>query len=108
MRTATARRPYRGARSLLKSWERHPGAKKVVQDVSQKHLINHQMSVVAIGHDDEAGFPWYRRYGKRRKPRITSTVHDEVAVLCVSYLPAQRLRNRVIDFRMRPEHFRKA
>ena len=35
-------------------------------------------------------------------------MHDEVAVLRVSYLPAQRLRNRVIDFCVGPEHFRNA
>src|SRR5688572_6876509 len=79
-----------------------------MQDVPQKQLVNHQVSVVAIGHDDQAGFPWYRRYHKSCKPWITSAAHDEVAVLRVSYLPAQRLRNRVIDFCVRPEHFPKA
>src|SRR5688572_18744074 len=79
-----------------------------MQDVAQKELVNHQVSVVAIGHDDQAGFPWDRRYGKSCKARITAAVHDEVAVLGVSYLPAQGLRNRVIDFCVRPEHFCKA
>src|SRR5258705_12106284 len=79
-----------------------------MQDVPQKQLLNHQVSVVAISHDGQAGFPLDRRDDKSCKPRVTSAVHDEVAVLRVSYLPAQRLRNRVIDFCLRPEHFRNA
>ena len=31
-----------------------------MQDVSQKQLVDHEVSVVVIGHDDQAGFPWYR------------------------------------------------
>ena len=81
-----------------KSRVRHLRAEELMQDVAQKQLVNHQVSVVAIGHDDQAGFPWYRRYAKSCKTRITSAVHDEVAVLRVSCLPAQGLRNRVIDF----------
>ena len=35
-------------------------------------------------------------------------MHDEVPLLCVPDLPAQRLGNRVIDFHLRPQHFREA
>src|SRR5215216_4565022 len=42
------------------------------------------------------------------KPGLPPLCMMKSRVLGVSYLPAQGLRNRVIDFCVRPEHFRKA
>src|SRR5687767_10377998 len=91
-----------------KSGERHPGAKELMQDVPQQQLVNHEVAVVAVGHDDQAGFSLHRSNDKGCKSRVASAMHDEVAVLCVPDLPAQRLGNRVIDFHLRLEHFRAA
>jgi hypothetical protein len=52
-----------------------------MQDLPQKQFINDQVAVVAIGHDDQAGFPFERGYDKGCKPRVTSAMHDEVPLL---------------------------
>jgi hypothetical protein len=57
-----------------------------MQDLPQKQFINDQVAVVAIGHDDQAGFPFERGYDKGCKPRVTSAMHDEVPLLCMQSL----------------------
>lgn len=64
-----------------------------MKDVPQKQLLNRQVSVVAIGHDDHTGFPWDRRDDKGCKPRITSTVHLFEPISPLEARPVRQVSN---------------
>lgn len=57
-----------------------------MDEIPQKQIPNELASVLAIRHDDEAGFPFYRRHGVRVKPLIISPMVDNA---CLLYLPPQ-------------------